>query len=159
MEYHKKKCEAKLEGHESLALCVYASNNRLFAATKSTDKSITVWDLTNYENKVEIIGHTNSVTGVSFTNDDKFIISSSDDKSVRQWNVNTVDLYLILFTHFQKFCSVFITKDDKFVITSSEDCAVHVWNLKENIKKAVLSGMMSVNDDISEHQVAFSLLE
>lgn len=108
---------------------------------------------------MEIIGHTNSVTGVSFTNDDKFIISSSDDKSVRQWNVNTVDLYLILFTHFQKFCSVFITKDDKFVITSSEDCAAHVWNLKENIKKVVLSGMMSVNDDISEPQVAFSLLE
>ena len=74
----------------------FNSNNKLIA-TCSLDKTIKLWNYSNYENQVSITlnhsfnnineMHKEPVYSVCFNKDDNRLVSCSRDKSIKVWDV------------------------------------------------------------------------
>lgn len=54
---------------------------------KILDKTLRLWDLTNYTTKALLSGHTKDVLSVAFSQDNRMIISGGMDKRMILWNI------------------------------------------------------------------------
>ena len=58
----------------------------------AADRSISIFETTNYSLKFILEGHEKGVNYVAWSRDSKYLASCSDDKTARIWNCETVSL-------------------------------------------------------------------
>jgi WD40 repeat protein len=55
--------------------------------SSSWDRTLRLWDLSNFKTKQLFSGHTKDVLTATFANDNRMIISGGMDKTMRIWNI------------------------------------------------------------------------
>ena len=102
-----------------------------FIVTGSRDKSIKIWNCSNGNNLITLIGHDNWVRGLSVHHSGKYLYSCSDDKSFRVWDLKTgKTLRKIQDAHSHFVTSVVASNKYLVIATASVEANVKIWECK-----------------------------
>jgi COMPASS component SWD3 len=67
-------------------------------ASASSDKTCTIYNLSDFSIKVVLEGHKAGISDVSWSGDSRFVCTASDDTTMRIWEVQTVIFHYLLTT-------------------------------------------------------------
>jgi guanine nucleotide-binding protein subunit beta-2-like 1 protein len=76
-----------LKGHSHFVSQVNISRDNNFVISSSWDRTLRLWDLSNFKTKQLFSGHTKDVLTATFATDNRMIISGGMDKTMRIWNI------------------------------------------------------------------------
>jgi WD40 repeat protein len=132
-----------LQGHHHFIKSISISPDRKLLASGSSDRSIKIWDITDYKEIRTIIDELhNEVVVVSFSADGKILASGTKGGRVRIWDYNTGKQLHLFESPFSPILgSLSISPDGKILAISYDDGAV-IFNLetKKEIKRLDLKG-------------------
>jgi hypothetical protein len=159
-----------IQAHKSHVSCL-ANINR-YLASGSSDKTITIYDISTFKRISVLNGHEGPVTTLAYkSNDSNILFSGSTDRTIRIWDIERNTNIRIL--HGQEntistiiYCSNFPTlycqsdielnsiKKNKagYIISGSSDRNIYLWDLKISITKdepEVLNTIMETNGPIT----------
>lgn len=92
-EFKVGKAFKSLKGHSHFVSSVAVSRDGKHAVSGSWDKTLRLWDLSNYSCKQLFSGHTKDVLAVAFSQDNRMILSGGMDKTLRIWNAKGENKY------------------------------------------------------------------
>ena len=96
-------------------------------ASCSKDKSIIIWNITNFETIKYLYGHLGPVISLTLI-DDQYLASGSCDKTILIWNLNNYTINTILKGHSDCINVLSYYYKSKFIISGSNDNTVILWN-------------------------------
>lgn len=77
----------RLKAHDSYILKCLISPDVRKLATTSSDKTIKIWSLYNYQLEQELVGHNKWVWDAVFSVDAAYLVTASSDHTARLWDV------------------------------------------------------------------------
>lgn len=101
-----------------------------YLCSGSRDKSIKIWDISNFQCLFTLNGHNNWIRGVLFHPGGKYLLSTSDDKTLRVWELNTRRNNKTLDAHPHFVTSLDMHKTRPFVCTASVDQSIKLWECR-----------------------------
>lgn len=101
-----------------------------YLCSGSRDKTIKIWDISNFQCLFTLIGHNNWVRGVVFHPGGKYLLSASDDKTLRIWELRTRRNNKTLDAHTHFVTSLDMHKTRPYVCTASVDQSVKLWECR-----------------------------
>jgi WD40 repeat protein len=105
------------------------AQGNLLAAGDCSGKAI-IWQTSNGQPLLTLIGHTNLVLSVSWSSDGQFLATSSADCTIRIWHVKTGECDRILLGHQNWVWSVAWSPDGQQIASGSADRAVKLWDAR-----------------------------
>ncbi len=122
------------------AIAATARNGR-FIVSLGVDKSLTVWDVSSWQNRrpvrkdvsgkrVMYVENTESVSALAMSADARSIVTANYDGSLTVWDVKAGTKKATLSGHDSAIFSVAFSPDGKRIVSGSEDETVRVWNAK-----------------------------
>ena len=75
---------------EKVHSLAFSSDSR-FLASGSINATCQIWDASNHQTIVELIGHADNVSSVAFFPDGKQIMSASEDGTIRAWDIELLE--------------------------------------------------------------------
>ncbi len=84
--------EKELQAHEDYLLKCLISNDQKLIATASADKTIKLWNTSNWEVKHTLAKHQRWVWDCVFSADSMYLISASSDQSAKLWDLRTAEV-------------------------------------------------------------------
>ena len=94
----------------------------------SEDKTIKIWDTSNYSLIYSFNEHRDIVKDIVTTNNYKYAISGSYDKTLKVWDLQNGNIVRSIDSHDNIIHDICITSDDKYLISASEDNNLKVWD-------------------------------
>jgi WD40 repeat protein len=111
--------------------------NKIVTSTDFTgnDKTIKLWDLTNYKEVTALQGHTDRVKSVAFSTDGAYIVSAGFDKTARVWNVASGKETAAFTGHSGPVFSALFIDGNTHVVSGGE--SIYLWDAStgKQIKK------------------------
>ncbi|KAI4464625.1 transcription initiation factor tfiid [Holotrichia oblita] len=108
----------------------YVSNlNYLVSA--SQDKTIRLFDLSEYSQKMVYRGHDNPVYCISTSKGGDYIISGSYDHTARLWSMEYGNTLRVYVGHTQEITSIDFHLNDLYLCTGSADKNIRMWSIKD----------------------------
>lgn len=101
-----------------------------YLCSGSRDKSIKIWDISNFQCLFTLNGHNNWIRGVLFHPGGKYLLSTSDDKTLRVWELHTRRNNKTLDAHTHFVTSLDMHKTRPYVCTASVDQSVKLWECR-----------------------------
>ena len=101
-----------------------------YLCSGSRDKSIKIWDISNFQCLFTLNGHNNWIRGVLFHPGGKYLLSTSDDKTMRVWELNTKRNSKTLDAHTHFVTSLDMHKTRPYVCTASVDQSIKLWECR-----------------------------
>ena len=101
-----------------------------YLCSGSRDKSIKIWDISNFQCLFTLNGHNNWIRGVLFHPGGKYLLSTSDDKTMRIWELNTKRNSKTLDAHTHFVTSLDMHKTRPYVCTASVDQSIKLWECR-----------------------------
>lgn len=138
-----------LPAHAGYIYSIAVSPDGSRLASAGQDRTIKIWDTSNWQLHATLTGHTNYVNGVAFSADGRRLVSGSDDRTVRVWDINSSRELLTLRGHVDAVYGVAFSPDGRHVASAGD--AVKVWDARESLERLVLAGHSA-----PVHGVAFS---
>ena len=120
--------------------CIAVSPDGKTLATGSSDKTVTLWDLSNGKVRSQLSGHRDQVNSVAFSPDGKTLASGSDDKTVRLWDLGSGKERLRLIDRDGEVSQVAFSPDGK-TLASASDTSIKLWDLDSGQERTRLSGL------------------
>lgn len=105
------------------------SGGNLLAAGDCSGQAI-IWQISNGEALLTLIGHTNLVLCVSWSSDGQYLATSSADCTIRIWHVKTGECERILLGHQNWVWSVAWSPDGQQIASGSADRVVKLWDAR-----------------------------
>ena len=87
------------KGHSAEISALALSEDKKWAATSSSDRTIRLWNLETLKPGPVLKGHRGPVNGVAFSLDGKIVYSASYDGTLRTWDSVTGALKQVLYRH------------------------------------------------------------
>lgn len=144
-------CEDSLYGHTGSVTRAKYSNDGMYIASASKDKTIKIWDAKKKSCIRTLIGHDDYVQEITFSPDSKRIISASDDKTIKIWNIGTGECIKTYIGHKSLVWAVDISLDGNRIASGSTDGIIKIWDVTSGKCLKTLEGHRS-----AIHSVQFS---
>jgi serine/threonine protein kinase len=94
----------------------------------STADSITVWDVTTWEQIGVLGGHEGSIFEIAFSPDGTRLVSTSDDSTLRLWDTENGNLIQVMEGHSDVVYSVAFSPDGDQIASASFDGTLRLWD-------------------------------
>ncbi|CCK67940.1 U3 snoRNA-associated protein UTP13 KNAG_0A02510 [Huiozyma naganishii CBS 8797] len=147
------------EGHEDLLNAVDATEDGLWLATASKDKTAIVWryddETAKFKPYAKFIGHSSSVTAVGLPNVmlrhwPEFLLTASNDLTIKKWNIpkpsdKMEGIHLIKGSeytrraHEKDINALSVSPNDSVFATASYDKTSKIWDLETGELTATLA--------------------
>jgi WD40 repeat protein len=108
-------------------------------ATGTTDGSMLLYNMANYDDRYPLLGHEGGVYSVAWSTNNQ-LASGSVDCTVRLWNASERGVIQILQGHTGIVNTVAWSPDGKQVASGSADKTLHLWDAGSGCKLRVLTG-------------------
>ena len=139
--YQNDEISQKLEGHNREINVLCLSNNGRYLFSGSGDKTIRVWDTTNWECVKILEGHKWLVNSLITDSNDKYLYSGGWDSEILKWDLER-------FEEVEKINSesvggiqcLTITKDDSLLISGAGDGKIRLYNTNNNYDCKTIEG-------------------
>ena len=128
--------------------CVNFSNNGKFLVSCSSDLTVKLWELSEYQCAKTFYGHNHSVSWAAFVLDDECIISCSRDKTIKLWEIATGFCKRTFLGHEDWVRQVVATPDSKTLASCSSDQTVMLWAIDKEAPIMTLTGHDNVIESI-----------
>ncbi len=129
----------KLIGHTRSISAVKFSPDGNFLITASHDKTLKVWETTNWKCLHTLEGHEAIILSIEFSDNGEFLYSGGWDFYIIEWDfqklAQTRKIEAGWDTKILK-----ITKDCRYLVIGSGDKLIRIFNLKKNITETILQG-------------------
>ncbi|KIY50441.1 WD40 repeat-like protein [Fistulina hepatica ATCC 64428] len=114
-------------GHKRGVWTVRFGRAERVLATGSSDKTVKLWNLSDFSCVKTFEGHTNSVLRVDFFNAGMQLVSSASDGLVKVWNVREEECVTTLDNHTDKIWALAVSHDEKTIVSAAADSVVTFW--------------------------------
>mgnify|MGYP001401821523 FL=1 len=98
--------------------------------TSSEDKTVKVWNLTNYKLRANLEGHDGPVRATGFHPGNTLVISGSDDCSMRVWDIESKQQLLGFIDHKKPITSVAFHPNTAYAASGGMDKKVKVYDIR-----------------------------
>ncbi|KAM0789231.1 hypothetical protein ACM66B_000074 [Microbotryomycetes sp. NB124-2] len=115
------------KGHKRGVWTVKFSPTDQCLATGSGDRTIKLWNLTDFTCIKTFEGHSNSVLRVDFLTRGMQLSSCGSDGLVKVWNVKDENCVATLDNHEDKIWGLTISKDESQIVSGGADSVITVW--------------------------------
>jgi hypothetical protein len=126
------------------------SPNDQLVATGGSDGKISIWEIGNGQNTLNIKAHEGYVIGLTFTPDSKRLISSSFDRWIKIWDIEN-GLCLQSWQSSTPCCRSALSNDGKMMATGSECGNVLIWELDTGKLIKTLVGHTATSMHVAFH--------
>jgi beta-lactamase regulating signal transducer with metallopeptidase domain len=109
-------------------------------AAGGTDKSVTIWNVTQGKLHHKLLGHTDLVASVAFSPDGTRLASGSFDRTIRFWDVQTGESLAILKGHEEEIRTVAFAPDGDLLLSTSDDHTARFWDARTFEQVTVMHG-------------------
>jgi WD40 repeat protein len=120
----------QLEGHTAWVRSLAFSQDGIFLASGSGDRTIRLWNVETRQCLQILTGHTSNIQSLAFNLDGTILASGSNDKTVRLWNISTGQCLKVLQGHTNNITFVSFHPNQEKLITASTDNTVRLWDLQ-----------------------------
>jgi F-box and WD-40 domain protein 1/11 len=150
------------EAHVESVLSVRCDGRYIVSGSK--DRSVKLWDLTDYSLKWTAYGHTAAVISVRLS--ESYVVSGSGDRCIRVWKLETGELVRIIRGHEKGVTGLEVLGDAAGMVSASSDFTVRVWDGADGRELECLRGhrdlvrsvVVKVRDGSSEENGNHNLL-
>ncbi|KAG0373480.1 hypothetical protein BGX24_011644 [Mortierella sp. AD032] len=151
--------EKEIGDHLEATICVvYSPKEQNQIAAAKHDCTVRVYDLTTFNQVLELKGHTGAAKSVAFSPTGAFIATASYDWTVRLWNAMTGVQQHNMRGHEAWVFSVSISPINNIVASSGQDMTVRLWGGLTGMALYILRGhtafVKTVSFSPSGHQLA-----
>ncbi|KAK4051392.1 U3 small nucleolar RNA-associated protein 13 [Microbotryomycetes sp. JL201] len=115
------------KGHKRGVWTVKFSPTDQCLATGSGDRTIRLWNLTDFTCIKTFEGHSNSVLRVDFLTRGMQLSSCGSDGLVKVWNVKDENCVATLDNHEDKIWGLTVSKDESRMVSGGADSVITVW--------------------------------
>lgn len=115
--------------HAQMVLGVALSKDGRLAVSGSADKTVRVWNVSDWQPVRTITSHQDRVTSVAVIPDGKKIVTGSDDKTIRVWETASGRELRRFIGHRGGVTSVAISPDGRYILSGSADKMIFLWDL------------------------------
>ena len=125
-----------IEGHESGILSIKEFYKYNYLCSCSIDKTLKLWNISNYECIFTLVGHKESVLCCDYSSNYDLIFSGSEDTNLIIWSKNnTKDTYYqkkILKGHEKNIDSILFIKQYSVLCSGSADRTIRIWDKEKD---------------------------
>lgn len=118
-----------LSGHASQVTTMSFSRDGRFLASAASDRSIQIWDTSNWQLENLLFGHSESVTCISFNDDGTHLVTASKDGTVIVWDWQASRLLHLFSSQSGPILGAVICGNPEIIVTASEDRKILLWPL------------------------------
>ncbi|GAA5987953.1 hypothetical protein JCM10908_007288 [Rhodotorula pacifica] len=115
------------KGHKRGVWSVKFSPVDQVLATASGDRTVKLWNLSDFTCVKTFEGHSNSVLRVDFLTRGMQLATAASDGLVKVWNIKDEECATTLDNHEEKVWALAVSKDEKFVVSGGADSVITVW--------------------------------
>ncbi|KAK4057285.1 U3 small nucleolar RNA-associated protein 13 [Microbotryomycetes sp. JL221] len=115
------------KGHKRGVWTVKFSPTDQCLATGSGDRSIKLWNLTDFTCIKTFEGHSNSILRIDFLTRGMQLTSCGSDGLVKVWNVKDEQCVATLDNHEDKIWALSVSKDESRIVSGAADSVITVW--------------------------------
>jgi WD40 repeat protein/serine/threonine protein kinase len=108
---------------------VYISANGRYALSGSSNKTLSLWDISSGKKACTFSGHTWVVTSVCLSSDDSYALSGSGDGLLKLWDTSTGQCLRTFKGHAGKVLSIYLSADGKYALSGSDDNTLRLWDI------------------------------
>ncbi|GAB5353015.1 hypothetical protein AAMO2058_000002200 [Amorphochlora amoebiformis] len=117
-------------GHAGAVLALAVSTDGKILASGGLDKSIIVWDTSNFEILHTLVGHRDAISGLAFRVSTHTLYSGSTDRSVMCWDAKRGVYMESLYGHQSEIMSIDGLLQDR-AVTCGADKTCRLWKIPE----------------------------
>jgi WD40 repeat protein len=117
------------QGHTGTVYSVHFSPDGHILASRSMERTVGVWPVSDGALLHTLQGHTGLVNSVAFSSEGKVLVSASNDRTVRLWRVRDGVLLNTLEGNTDNVNSVAFSPDGKTVASGSSDGSIRLWGI------------------------------
>ena len=125
-------CRHTKVAHEKVINTIASSPNKALVATGSQDKTIKLWETSDYTLKGVLKGHRRGVWNVQFSPVERCLASASADKTIRIWSISDMSCITVLEGHSTSCLRVQYVGNGTQIISGSSDGVMKVWSLRDS---------------------------
>jgi platelet-activating factor acetylhydrolase IB subunit alpha len=136
--------------------CVAFDHAGKYLVSSSSDLTVKLWELGEYQCAKTFYGHNHSVSWATFVLDDECILSCSRDKTIKLWEIATGFCRRTFVGHDDWVRQVISTTDSKTLASCSSDQTVLLWTIDKETPLLTMQGHDNVVESILfvEHESA-----
>uniref|UniRef100_A0A1Y1L7B1 TFIID subunit TAF5 NTD2 domain-containing protein n=1 Tax=Photinus pyralis TaxID=7054 RepID=A0A1Y1L7B1_PHOPY len=123
--------EVVLLGHHARVYDIRFFKKRKHLISCSQDKTIRLFDIENYEQKLLYKGHEHPVYCLSTCLNGNFFVSGSYDHTARLWSVTRNDTLRVFVGHTQQVTSIDFHPNCTYLCTGSADRNIRMWSIRD----------------------------
>lgn len=115
------------KGHKRGVWSVKFSPVDQVLATASGDRTVKLWNLSDFTCVKTFEGHSNSVLRVDFLTRGMQLATAASDGLVKVWNIKDEECAATLDNHEEKVWALAVAKDEKHIVSGGADSVITVW--------------------------------
>lgn len=117
--------------HDKDINAVKIAPNEKYIASGSQDRSIKIWDVSNFAGFMTLKGHKRGVWDIAFSPVEKLLASASGDQTVKIWNLVDGSCINTLEGHLSTVVKVCWMQQGLELISAGGDGIIKLWNVKK----------------------------
>ncbi len=119
-----------LEGHEGSADALAYASGRELLASGGADRTVRLWNASNYNLVRTYRGHSEPVTALALTSDGRLLASASADGAVRLWSTSSGRTFRSVRLHKARVNVLAFSPDGQTLASASDDGTVRLWEFR-----------------------------